>query len=128
MALCNSWSNELIDNKIEPEDKTYKIYLEESIKCHHNDIANYFIDNFFDKNDECAEEFGFHYRNYNYMPKNINNQRSFCLLCKYDYFSFVELFLKIEASMLNATAIFKKKNSNKVQIKFLNEILKSQKF
>ena len=35
----------LESNLVEPEDKTYIKCLEEAIKCHHNKIANYIIDN-----------------------------------------------------------------------------------
>ena len=37
----------LEEKQVEPEN--YKIILKEAIKCHHNDIANYIIDNYFKK-------------------------------------------------------------------------------
>lgn len=36
----------LEQNKIIPEDKTYEECLMESIKCHHNDFAHYFQNNY----------------------------------------------------------------------------------
>lgn len=35
----------LEDNHVSPPDNDYERILEESIKCHHNDISNYLIDN-----------------------------------------------------------------------------------
>lgn len=95
----------LRENKIEPEDKSYKIYLKEAIKCHHNDMANYFLDNFFNKDNNIAIKYGIKYRNYYYMPKDVDNQVFFCYLCKYDYYSFVDFFAKTEKSIINSTIV-----------------------
>ena len=39
----------LEENGIESEDKTFEECLKESIKCHHNDIANYIKENCLDE-------------------------------------------------------------------------------
>ncbi|KAK8892248.1 hypothetical protein M9Y10_029471 [Tritrichomonas musculus] len=58
----------LEENQIEPDDKTYEKCLEESIKCHHNDIANYFLNTRDLKNIDfniCLK-----YNNYDIIPKD----------------------------------------------------------
>ena len=41
----------LEEEKVKPKDQNYDEYLKESIKCHHNDFAEYIINNLIDKND-----------------------------------------------------------------------------
>ena len=118
----------LKENKIEPEDKTYKRCLEESIKCHHNDITNSILDNFLNKDEELkfndnnfddnVVAYCFHYYNFSYMPQNFINRIVFCYLCKYDYYTFVDLFLQVQNKLLYSTIISTKKY-------FLNQIPKS---
>ena len=84
----------LEQNKVEPEDKSYKKCLEEAIKCHHNAIANYIYDNLLQKQDE---KFLFskavQYYNFAFIPDD-KNQEIFKNLCEYDYFNLVDLLLR----------------------------------
>lgn len=72
-----------------------KCYLE-SIKCHHNDTANYFLDNFIiDNKDEKCDKFAFRYYNNIYIPSICQESKSiFYYLCKYNYSNLINLFLK----------------------------------
>ena len=91
----------LIENNIKPEDDTYVECLQESIKCHHNDIANYIIDNLMPLNIEINEEnfifnkhaFGFHYHNYEFIQNFQNYQFIFYYACLFDYFTIVKLLV-----------------------------------
>ena len=97
----------LEENKVEPPDKSYEKCLEESIKCHHNDITNYIktnlidydienIDNinFEEKYNENIYSYSFHYYDFLYFPQEIKNKIFFFYACEYDYFQIVEYFLK----------------------------------
>ena len=89
----------LEEQEIKPEDETYEKCLEESIKCHHNEIADYFLYNFINEEDKCnfnnnVYSYGFHYRNFLYFPKDQNNRFSFYYACRYNYINIVENFLK----------------------------------
>ena len=95
------------ENKVEPPNKSYERCIEESIKCHHNDITNYIkanlidydienIDNinFEEKYNENIYSYSFHYYNFLYFPQIIKNKFFFFYACEYDYFQIVEYFLK----------------------------------
>ena len=76
--------------------KKYKKYFFESIKCHHNDIANYFQDNYIQN-----QENNFHdafiqslkYYNFAFISNESINKSSFFDICKYDYYLLCSLFL-----------------------------------
>lgn len=72
--------------------------LLESIKCHHNNIANYFIDAYLvNKNLEKIKNFvdtAFHYYNYSFLPKNLAKSNLFLYICKYNYVKLLDLFMK----------------------------------
>ena len=76
----------LEENKIFPIDRTYEACLIESIKCHHNEIANYIRDSLFDRSkwnekeydedDEDEDELGIYkspvlYHNFEFMPDDF---------------------------------------------------------
>ena len=83
----------LEENQIYPEDKTYKKCLEMSIKCHHNDFALYFQNNFIDKNDELFQYYyGFHYYNFQFIPVEYLNKFFFYWAVKFDYFILVDFY------------------------------------
>ena len=91
----------LEENHIKPEDESYFECLKESIKCHHNDIANYILLNLMQKenfgngnyfeNNQCA--FGFHYHNYVFIQSSTNFRFIFYYACLYDYFEIVKLLI-----------------------------------
>ncbi|KAK8883918.1 hypothetical protein M9Y10_043020 [Tritrichomonas musculus] len=101
----------LEENLIVPEDKSYHKCLEESIKCHHNEIANYIINNFIDLNDDenydnNALSYSFHYYNYSFFPTDFNNKFIFYYACQYNYIKIVKLLLSNKKDLnLNMTII-----------------------
>ena len=80
----------LEENQIQPSDGTYQECLKESIKCHHNDFALYFINNFipddFDihlnyyKNDIY---YSFLFYNFQFIPIELNEH--FCFFYAIDF-------------------------------------------
>ena len=85
--------------------------IEEAIKCHHNEIANYIQDNekkfddysdsYNDSNSEYDYEckidvpFGIRYYNFEFIHENFFSEKSsFYILCKFGYFSLAKLYLE----------------------------------
>ena len=100
----------LEDNHVELEDKSYKKVFYESIKCHHNDIANYFINNFLQNDEENLKDtFNqcLRYYNFAFLKNKSINKFSFSILCKYDYCVFVDNLLKDKDIDINKKEIFK---------------------
>ena len=58
----------LLNQHIKPEDKTYLKCFEESIKCHHNEIANFIHGNLLPNENEEYFEISIKYHNYFYLP------------------------------------------------------------
>ncbi|KAK8839450.1 hypothetical protein M9Y10_031804 [Tritrichomonas musculus] len=98
----------LEENHVEPKDKTFGECLEEAIKCHQNNVAEYIENNLFDLNAEEVKFFeedeikfkknsiayGIHYNNFVFIPENITtNQFSFYYFCEYDYLKLVKLYV-----------------------------------
>ncbi|KAK8839930.1 hypothetical protein M9Y10_031645 [Tritrichomonas musculus] len=84
----------LEENKVVHDDKIIK----ESIKCHHNEITEYFLDNAIEKEYSC-DTFAIKYYNFEFFPKSLESKSLFYYLCKYDYYFLVE-------TLLNSTDIF----------------------
>ena len=75
------------------EEKSYIECFKESIKCHHNAIANYFINNYLSNKDENSKDTfvqSLEYYNFLFLPKELVDESSFCHLCHFDYYSFVK--------------------------------------
>ena len=75
------------------EEKSYIGIFNESIKCHHNDIANYIINKYLQKEDENSYDTFVHslkYYNFSFMLNEHINESSFGHLCHYDYYSLVK--------------------------------------
>ena len=88
----------LVKKHVEPEEKDYGEVLEESIKCHHNEIANYIIKNLYKCSGNKAFNiylFAIKYHNYSFIPKGFITAKSFYSLCKYDYVYLLEQVLKM---------------------------------
>ena len=93
----------LEDNHVSPPDNDYERILEESIKCHHNDISNYLIDNIMNEeylqNNIENEYYHNLYRyatesyNYCFFPTNMKYKNMFFYLCEFDYYTLVKLYL-----------------------------------
>ena len=98
----------LEDNNVELEDNSYKQFFYESIKCHHNDIADYFLKNFLQNDEDDLQDTIYRslkYHNFAFLENDYLNESSFCNLCKYDYFTFVEKLLKREDIDVNKKEI-----------------------
>lgn len=85
----------LEDCHVEPttyKEKSYNGCLSESIKCNHNSIADYFLDNFI-RNDDQISNVTFiqslKYYNFVYIQKEHVNVSLFYQFCKYDYYLLV---------------------------------------
>ena len=100
----------LIEENFEKELKTsdkeelYQRFLEESIKCHHNDVSNYIIYNHLDKNK--SHDFGIKYYNYAFIQSDHINEMSFFDFCNYEYLSFVKLFVTNSNININHRKIY----------------------
>ena len=108
----------LEENKIIPKVKSNNIglyslekCLKESIKCHHNGIANYILTNLL--NSEQIEQlkkriimYGFHYYNFYYFPKKENYNLFFYFACKYDHYIIVDYLLKTKKICIKDNMIF----------------------
>ena len=96
------------ENHIAPPNSSYEICLKEAIKCHHNEIANYIIDNLLDdfKLNESVYSTSFRYYNYFYFPKDFNNKLVFDYVCGYDYFTLVKLLVNKNKITNNSEEFF----------------------
>ena len=102
-------------NNVLPPKKSYEKCLKESIKCHHNDLANYIINNLIDKNDfekniinnfsENINEYSIRYFNFYFFTFDLKNKFIFYYLCEFNYIELVDLYLKFIYIDLNATII-----------------------
>ena len=102
----------LEDNHVSPPDNDYERILEESIKCHHNDISNYLIDNIMNEeylqNNIENEYYHNLYRyatesyNYCFFPTNMKYKNMFFYLCEFDYYTLVKLYLTEGTIDINA--------------------------
>lgn len=73
--------------------------LIESIKCHHNNVANYILDNYVSKDESYQNDviYSFHYYNF-WFIKNSNEIEKkidfvFHYACQYNYFTLVKSFI-----------------------------------
>ncbi|KAK8871932.1 hypothetical protein M9Y10_007678 [Tritrichomonas musculus] len=107
---------------IKPPKCDYVKVLKESIKCHHNDLSNYIINNFLGRNFISKNEEGlrfeinyynnifrcaYAYHNYCFFPKNIKFKYSFYYLCEFDYVKLVKFYL--ENMNIDVNAVITKK-------------------
>lgn len=91
--------------------------LNEAIKCHHNEIARYFIDNYF-SNDSSVDSQCLRYYNFAFIQNDIYGNASsssslFYFLCKYDYYLFVNDILKNKSIDINKVTEFECKKRSK---------------
>lgn len=112
----SSYNFNPFNEKVDP----YDIVLEESIKCHHIDFANFIFQNYINEkimsyNTENNFErnvyaYAFKYRNYVFFPSDMNYKFLFYYACKYNYYEVVEFMLKCKSINLNIPIILKKIN------------------
>ncbi|KAK8839459.1 hypothetical protein M9Y10_031814 [Tritrichomonas musculus] len=87
--------------KIEHQEHDYEKFLIESIKCHHNNFANYILNHFYPFNSNKEFSYNerlfssvFQYHNYAYLPYRFSNDYEFYYLCFYKFFTLVDLYMK----------------------------------
>ncbi|KAK8897056.1 hypothetical protein M9Y10_014990 [Tritrichomonas musculus] len=105
--------NEQMIHLVEDENKNFYLkYLKESIKCHHNEIANYIINNLINYNDDVALEkriiYSFHYYNYIFLPP-CQIDKFFYYSCKFNHLEFVKILSKDSNVNINKGVIPKQK-------------------
>ena len=94
----------LEDKNISPPLNDYETILRESIKCHHNDVANYIIYNLISEEDlqnnienkyyNNLYRYAVEYDNYCFFPENIKNKNLFFYLCLFNYYTLVKIYLE----------------------------------
>lgn len=88
----------LEEMKIKP--KSYVYLFNESIKCFHNDIAEYIKDNYLQNTEINTSDYAFLlFNNYNYLPDSYESESIFINLCQLDYFNIVKIILSKEHSI-----------------------------
>ena len=92
----------LEENHIDPIINVFK----ESIKCHHNAIANYFLNNSLQNENEYSNEI-IKYYNFAFFQKEEINESFFCHLCNYDYYTIVKALIASEEVDINSKEIQK---------------------
>ena len=81
-------------------DDWFQMFLKEAIKCHHNDIANYILNNKIDNKNTSFKfkrnilAYCYRYHNYEFFPTDFENEFIIAYLCKYNYYKLVEFFLE----------------------------------
>ena len=118
----HSKSSEMIhcleENQVETYKRTFKECIEEAIKCHHNDIAQYFIENHTDSKSDfvfkCLESYNFielfeTKDNDSNFLFDLNDETKkddlFCILSKIDCFVIVDFLLKNGNIKINQKSI-----------------------
>ena len=115
----------LIEKEINPK-KSYELCIKEAIKCHHNEIVDYFIENDF-ISIEKLYKYAFHYYNF---PSFDENTFCFFEACEFDYFNLVKFYIDKGIIDLNQKkyCILSTNYFNEIYIvkflRFLNEIFK----
>ena len=97
----HSQNEELIhlleEKNVQPKFKSFEKCLEEAIKCHHNNVANYIQNNYFqDDKNSFSDQFTvcLKYYNFAFISKSLITELSLFDLIQYDYYTLVELILK----------------------------------
>lgn len=116
----------LEENHIELPYKPF----EESIKCHHNEISDYFLANYTHQDiekgflDEIVLIYCIHYRNFAYVNDHFDPQLSFFFACKFNYKELVVLLLESKKIDINETY---ESSIDEIHVKkYLNGILFSK--
>ncbi|KAK8865550.1 hypothetical protein M9Y10_011106 [Tritrichomonas musculus] len=109
----------LKENKILPKDETYQECLNESIKCHHNEIATFIKDNLLiekeppknDSNDDILRYkydetcFAFNYYNFDFISEDVKDPICFFYAVDNGYFKLVDYYYKNMTEFLNRIII-----------------------
>ena len=86
------------------EKESYEGCFWESIKCNHNEIADYFFNNYIQNGDQISSKTfiqSLKYYNFGLLQEEHINESSFYHLCAYDYYLFVDDLLKNKSININ---------------------------
>lgn len=114
-----------LKDNVELIKNSYSQLFYESIKCHHIDIANYFIDNFLNEDEVHSQDTfiqNLKYYNFAFLENESIGKSSFCNLCKYNYCAFVDDLLKNKVVDVNKKEISYGNYLNYVKIILFNQI------
>ena len=108
-------NNESENDKVEENNKK-SIYplLKEAIKCHHNDVANYIINNYIPDAKLvplCLKYVNFFFF---YQENELINQSLLYYSCKYNYYKIVEFSLRNNSIDINQKIILNLKEFNNI--------------
>ena len=99
--------------KLGPPDEKYDSCLYESIKCHHNEIADYIKDNLIPQNDDSwnngIDLTALQYHNYEYLSDDFISKDVFYSLCCYNYPTLVNYYMQKNKQSFVRITIKKKK-------------------
>ena len=93
--------NFLEESNVNPPDDSYEKCLEESIKCHHNEIASYFLEQKLE-NIDISKIYGYCFKYYNYLflPSNFDYNLVSFYICQYHYDNLVKILVEKENNKL----------------------------
>ncbi|KAK8840104.1 hypothetical protein M9Y10_031041 [Tritrichomonas musculus] len=83
--------------------------VSEGIKCHHNEIACYFINNYLFENDEAVVCSALKHHNYEFFPDDFSKNNGFFYLCSNNYSEIVDLYIKMKEEEIKKEIIKTKK-------------------
>ena len=93
----------LYDNKIIPSDEIYQICLKEAIKCHHNEMAEYIINNCGKNDQKAIFSQSIRHFNFHFFPDDLDayDDSAFVDLCRHGQSDFVDFLLRFKAIDIN---------------------------
>ena len=102
----------LEEKEIKPEDSSYLECLSLAIKCHHNELVNYLLDNYV-KNEDISSfimEKSLKSHNFALIQPEMINSNSFYELCKRNYYILAKLVLENDKNIdINSRTLKNKK-------------------
>ena len=123
----------LEENKISPKEPKYFYFrlFKQASRCHHNNIANYILETYFNNvtEDDLIQIYHYNHRYYNFIGisdysiylknvKNINFD-----LCKYDYFVFADFLSKSGKFMIKDNYLYSDKIMKKLVLDGNNDMI-----
>ena len=97
------------ENKVKAPNDDYKKCLYESMRCHHNEIAKYFLNNYCQTNsekDSMTFVQALKYRNFAFFPNNFKGEFNYLpYAAKYNYLIIFDTILKTSKVDINFKAI-----------------------
>ena len=91
------------------KDKSNRQCLIESIKCHHNEFANYFKNNCLSMNEDILNDIftqSLKYYNFEFIQNDLINTSCLYELCKYDHIFLIDFFFEKESFYINKIMVF----------------------